>query len=133
MVAACVAIFCAYVPLTAVSVALPSIQTDLGVSTGELTWVLDAFVRAMAAFIMLSGTLGERHGYKKVLTGGLSLIVCGSVLGLCSGTSVALLWTAQAVAVLRRDGPSPFPQVSGHIPSQGTPSSDWSAETHSRR
>ncbi|MEU0036159.1 MFS transporter [Streptomyces sp. NPDC006333] len=97
VVAACVAIFCAYVPLTAVSVALPSIQTDLSVSTSELTWVLDAFVLTMAAFIMLSGTLGERHGYKKVLIAGLLLICGGSVLGLCSGSSVALLWTAQAV------------------------------------
>ncbi|WP_194280436.1 MFS transporter [Streptomyces fagopyri] len=95
--AACVAIFCAYVPLTAVAVALPSIQADLGVSTSELTWVLDALVLTMAAFILLSGTLGERHGHKRVLIGGLSLICGGSLLGLCAGSSVVLLWTAQAV------------------------------------
>ncbi|PWI19365.1 drug:proton antiporter [Streptomyces sp. Act143] len=95
--AACLAIFCAYVPLTAVSVALPSIQADLGVTTSELTWVLDAFVLAMAAFILLSGTLGERYGHKKVLLAGLSLICLGAVLGLSSGASVELLWTAQTV------------------------------------
>lgn len=73
VIAACLAVFCAYVPQTAVSTALPTIQADLGVSTGALTWVLDAFVLAMAAFIMPSGTLGERYGHKKVLVGGLSL------------------------------------------------------------
>ena len=64
---ACLAIFCAYVPQTAVSSALPSIQAGLGVTTGALAWVIDAFVLALAAFIMLSGTLGERYGHKKVL------------------------------------------------------------------
>ncbi|MFE3164022.1 MFS transporter [Streptomyces sp. NPDC059224] len=94
---ACLAIFCAYVPQTAVSSALPSIQAGLGVTTGALAWVIDAFVLALAAFIMLSGTLGERYGHKKVLVAGLVLICAGSLTGLCSGSSVRLLWTAQAI------------------------------------
>jgi MFS family permease len=97
IIAACLAIFCAYVPLIAVAVALPTIQRGLHISTSQLTWVLDALVVAMASFIMLSGTVADLLGRKKVLFGGLILICVGAVLGMSSGSSVELLWAAQAV------------------------------------
>lgn len=97
IVAACLAIFCAYMPLTAVAVALPTIQVSLHVSTSELTWVLDALVMTMAVFILPSGTMGDLFGRKKMLLAGLVLTCAGAALGMCSGSSIGLLWTAQAV------------------------------------
>ena len=96
--AACLANFSAYVPITAVAVALPTIQRGLHASTSDLTWVLDAFVIPMAAFILSAGTLGDLIGRRRMLLGGLVLVIVGSGLGLAAKSSIDLLWAAQATA-----------------------------------
>ena len=62
--AACLAIFCAYVPLTSIAVALPTIQTRLGASSSQLTWVLDALVVPMAA-VKGATRLGKRSSRRR--------------------------------------------------------------------
>ena len=95
--AACLAIFCAYVPLTSIAVALPTIQTSLGASSSQLTWVLDALVVPMAAVILVSGTLADLFGRRRLLLGGLTLVGTGAVMGLFAHSSIGLLWAANAV------------------------------------
>ena len=97
VVAACVAIFVAYVPISALTVALTPIGTSLRASTSDLTWVLDAFVLPLAAFILTAGTVADIHGRKRVLLGGLALLAIGSGVGLGSHSSIHLLWVAQAI------------------------------------
>src|ERR1700727_1098579 len=80
--AACLAIFCAYVPLTSIAVALPTIQTSLGASSSQLTWVLDALVVPMAAVILISGTLADLLGRRKLVLAGLAFVGGGAVIGL---------------------------------------------------
>lgn len=52
-------------------VALPTIQQDLGASSSELQWMVDAYTLVFAALLFTSGSLGDRFGRKLVLTTGL--------------------------------------------------------------
>ncbi|MCY3831820.1 MAG: MFS transporter [Chloroflexi bacterium] len=68
---------------TALSVALPAIQRDLGASGTDLIWTVNAYSLLQAAFIFLSGSFGDHYGRKRVyLIGiiifGLSSLVCGT-------------------------------------------------------
>jgi MFS family permease len=52
-------------------VALPTIQQDLGASSSELQWMVDAYTLVFAALLFTSGSVGDRFGRKLVLTTGL--------------------------------------------------------------
>ncbi|HYC57803.1 MAG TPA: MFS transporter, partial [Candidatus Binatia bacterium] len=43
---------------TVVTVALPSIQADLGFSGTNLVWVLNAYMLTFGGFLLLGGRLG---------------------------------------------------------------------------
>lgn len=96
---ACLGVFVAYLPVTTVSVSLPAIQEALGASTSQLSWVSDAFVLPMAAFILTAGVFGEVHGRKKVFLAGLVLTAAGAATALSAGT-VQVLWIGQALSGL---------------------------------
>src|ERR671932_1704865 len=57
---------------TIVNVALPSIQADLGFSSANLTWVVDAYMIAFGSFLLLAGRLGDLAGRKRVFLAGLA-------------------------------------------------------------
>ncbi|MFD8687411.1 MFS transporter [Streptomyces sp. NPDC059651] len=97
LVMACLGVFIAYLPVTTVSVSLPAIQAALGASTAQLSWVQDAFVLPMAAFILTAGVVGDVHGRKKVFQAGLLFSAVGAAVALAA-TSVPLLWAGQALA-----------------------------------
>jgi len=63
-----------YVPVTAVIVALPSIQlaVSVSVSASSLQWVSDALVIPMVALILSAGVFGDVHGRRKVFLAGLN-------------------------------------------------------------
>lgn len=63
---------------TIVNVALPSIQHDLGVTPGNLEWVVNAYVLSLAALILVGGTLGDRYGRRRVFLCGLAIFTVGS-------------------------------------------------------
>lgn len=68
---------------TALSVALPAIQHDLGAAGGDLIWIVNAYSLLQAAFIFLSGSFGDHYGRKRVYLLGivifaLSSLVCGT-------------------------------------------------------
>jgi len=64
---------------TAVSVALPAIQDDLGASAREAAWVINIYVLALAVLIAAAGRLGDRLGTARVLAGGLTVFAAASV------------------------------------------------------
>ena len=68
---------------TALSVALPAIQRDLGAAGADLIWIVNAYSLLQAAFIFLSGAFGDHYGRKRVYLIGivifaLSSLVCGT-------------------------------------------------------
>jgi EmrB/QacA subfamily drug resistance transporter len=79
---------------TIVTVALPSIQRDLGFSATNLSWVLNAYLIAFGSLLLLAGRLGDLSGRKRIFGWGLAVFTAASlVCGL--STSPAMLIAAR--------------------------------------
>jgi EmrB/QacA subfamily drug resistance transporter len=66
--------------VTIVNVALPAIQHDLQASLSGLQWIIDAYTLVIASLLMLSGSMSDRFGRRRVFQIGLTLFVAGSLL-----------------------------------------------------
>jgi len=64
---------------TIVTVALPSIQRDLGFSQSSLAWVVNAYLIAFAGLLLLAGRLGDLAGRKRVFITGLAVFTAASL------------------------------------------------------
>jgi EmrB/QacA subfamily drug resistance transporter len=84
---------------TIVNVALPEIRTQLHPGVSGLQWTVDTYLMVLAALLILSGSLGDRFGRRRVLVTGLVLFACGSLLcGLATGVaSLSAFRVVQAV------------------------------------
>jgi EmrB/QacA subfamily drug resistance transporter len=78
---------------TIVNVALPSIVRELGASSSELQWVVDAYTLVFASFLLLAGSLGDRYGRKTALTIGLVIFGVGSLASALVGSPEGLIAT----------------------------------------
>jgi len=58
---------------TVLDLALPAISRDLGASTEELQWAINAYVLAFAGPLLATGTLADRWGRKRMLLIGAAL------------------------------------------------------------
>jgi EmrB/QacA subfamily drug resistance transporter len=65
---------------TVVNVALPSIGRDLDAGVSELEWVVDGYLLAFAALLLLGGGLGDRYGRRRVFVAGVLWFTIASVL-----------------------------------------------------
>jgi EmrB/QacA subfamily drug resistance transporter len=65
---------------TVVTVALPTIQGDLGFSQAGLAWVMNSYLIAFAGLLLLAGRIGDLIGSKKVFLAGLALFTAASLL-----------------------------------------------------
>jgi len=65
---------------TVVNVALPTIGKDLHASLAELQWVVNAYTLALAALILLGGSLGDRYGRRRVFVTGVIWFAAASAL-----------------------------------------------------
>ncbi len=65
---------------TIVNVALPSIQTDLHFTQGNLTWVMNGYLITFGGLLLLAGRMGDLVGRKRVFLSGLVLFTAASVL-----------------------------------------------------
>jgi MFS transporter, DHA2 family, multidrug resistance protein len=64
---------------TVLSVALPTLATDLHASTADLQWFVSGYTLVLAAALLPAGLLGDRYGRKKILLGALVLFGLGSL------------------------------------------------------
>jgi DHA2 family multidrug resistance protein-like MFS transporter len=76
---------------TVLSLALPTLATDLHASTSELQWFVDAYLLALGAMMLPAGLLGDRFGRKKLLLGALALFGIGSLACAYASTSGQLI------------------------------------------
>jgi EmrB/QacA subfamily drug resistance transporter len=76
----CLSVFMAGLDVTIVNVALPSIQRTLHASVSGLQWTIDAYTLVIACLLMLSGSLADRFGRRRVFQIGLAAFSLGSLL-----------------------------------------------------
>src|SRR5262245_61132123 len=65
---------------TVLSVALPTLAHDLGASTGDLQWIIDAYLLPFAVMMLPMGALGDRFGRRRLLLGGVAAFGVASVV-----------------------------------------------------
>jgi EmrB/QacA subfamily drug resistance transporter len=78
---------------TIVNVALPSFVRELGASSSELQWIVDAYTLVFASFLLLAGNTGDRHGRKPTLLAGLFIFGGGSLASALAGSASVLIAT----------------------------------------
>jgi EmrB/QacA subfamily drug resistance transporter len=87
----CVAQFMVILDLSIVNVALPSIQSDLGFTSPDLQWVVDAYAITFAGFLMLGGRAADHFGQRRTLVAGLILFGLASLAGGAAPDQVVLI------------------------------------------
>ncbi|MFI7119410.1 MFS transporter [Amycolatopsis sp. NPDC049868] len=70
-----------------IGVALPAMQQDLGFSPGDLSWVFNAYVIALAGLLLLGGRLSDLFGARRMFTAGWVVTLGGSVVAAVAGTA----------------------------------------------
>lgn len=78
---------------TIVNVALPSLVRELGASSSQLQWVVDAYTLVFASFLLIAGNTGDRHGRRMALVVGLVVFGAGSLASAMSGSAGILIGT----------------------------------------
>ncbi|GAA2998652.1 MFS transporter [Streptomyces fulvorobeus] len=92
---ACAAQFIVLFDVSVITVALPSMQRDLGFAPADLQWVVSAYALAFAGLLLLGGRLGDLYGHRRVFLIGLALFVVAGTAGGLAPTP-ALLIAARA-------------------------------------
>src|SRR5215217_269507 len=80
LVLVCLAQFMVILDATIVNVALPSIQTDLGLSEANLQWIVNAYTLVFGGFLLLGGRAGDLIGRKRLFLAGLVVFTVASLL-----------------------------------------------------
>ncbi len=73
----------AFVASSSLNVALPAIQVELGARGADLIWIPNAYVMVQASLIVVTGSMGDHYGRKRVcmlgiLLFGLASVVCSA-------------------------------------------------------
>jgi EmrB/QacA subfamily drug resistance transporter len=76
----CMSILIVGLDNTIVNVALPSIGRELQAGVSGLQWTVDAYTLVLASLLMLSGSMADRLGRRRVFLIGLGLFTLGSLL-----------------------------------------------------
>jgi len=76
----CLSLFLIVVDNTIVNVALPSLVEQLGATSSQLAWVVDAYSLVFAGLLLAMGSLGDRYGRKGTLAIGMGLFVLTSTV-----------------------------------------------------
>ncbi|MCF8526881.1 MAG: MFS transporter [Candidatus Nanopelagicales bacterium] len=79
-----------------VNIALPSIQTDLGMTDANRQWVLTAYTLAFGGLLLLGGRIADFQGRKRMFIVGLIGFAAASFLGGIS-TTEGMLFAARAL------------------------------------
>src|SRR5215472_6052440 len=81
LIALLLAAFVINLDTTLVNVALPTLVRELGATTSQLQWVVDAYNLVFAALLLTSGALSDRVGRKGMLLAGLAVFGTASLAG----------------------------------------------------
>ena len=77
----CGAIFLEGIDVSMMGVALPSIRAELGLTTGELQWIVSAYALSYGGFVLLGGRAADLLGRRRMFVGWLVVFLLFSGLG----------------------------------------------------
>ncbi len=96
LVVSCSSLFLGSLDSTAVTVALPDLQADLGLDVATLQWVVTIAALARGALLFPAGVLADRFGPRRMFALGTAIFAGASAV--CAASpSVGLLLAARAV------------------------------------
>ncbi|MEU3693675.1 MFS transporter [Streptomyces narbonensis] len=73
---------------TVLSVAIPSLTSELGATTTDIQWMINAYSLVQSGLLLSAGNAADRYGRKKLLAAGLALFGLGSLAaGLADSTT----------------------------------------------
>jgi EmrB/QacA subfamily drug resistance transporter len=84
---------------TILNVALPTLERDLGASSSQLQWIVDAYMLVFAGLLLTAGALGDRFGRKRALTIGLAVFGLGSGLSALATSPEMLIATRALMGI----------------------------------
>ena len=79
LAALCLAQFMLILDIVVVSVALPSVQDDLGIAPADLQWVSTAYGIAFGAFLIVAGRVADLLGPRRIFLAGLVAFMAASL------------------------------------------------------
>jgi EmrB/QacA subfamily drug resistance transporter len=84
---------------TILNVALPTLVRDLGASTSQLQWIVDAYTLVFAGLLLTAGSLSDRYGRRTALAVGLVIFGVGSLASAFAGSASTLIFTRALMGV----------------------------------
>ncbi|CAN9364877.1 unnamed protein product [Alternaria alternata] len=87
----CSAMFLDLANLSAITIALPTIQTDFGINVGDLQWIISAYALTFGGFLLLGGRGGDIFGHRRVLLFGMIFFALFSLICALSPTFIGLV------------------------------------------
>ncbi|MEV0740220.1 MFS transporter [Streptomyces sp. NPDC050549] len=81
LVVLCVSLLIVTLDNTILNVALPTLVRELGATTTQLQWIVDAYALVFAGLILVAGSTADRFGRRRVFTAGLAVFGVTSAWG----------------------------------------------------
>ena len=99
-----------FIDQTIVSIAAPTVQHDLGLSSSGMQWAVNAYLLALAALFALGGRLADTVGHRTMVVTGVIIFAASSALcGLTPRGGAAEAWLVTFRAVQGVGGAFMFP------------------------
>ncbi len=96
IIVSCIGAFVLSADTGLASVALPKITADLSISGGDSSWVNNAFMLALASFLIMFGRLADRVGIRRVFVGGC-VLAAFAALGCGLAPNSGVLFASRAL------------------------------------
>jgi len=81
----------AFIDGTAVNVALPALQRNLGATVADVQWVVEIYALFLSALLLVGGSLGDRFGRRRVfLCGVAGFAAASAACGLAPGVGALI-------------------------------------------
>ena len=78
-----------------VNIAIPPIQNSLHANISDIQWIVNSYLLMLSTLILISGSLGDKFGVKRIFTLGIIVFTTSSFLcGLSSGITQLIIFRA---------------------------------------
>ncbi|MFE7561567.1 MFS transporter [Kitasatospora sp. NPDC057500] len=99
LVAVALSVLVISLDMTVLNVALPTLASRLGATTGQQQWIVDSYTVVFAAVMLPAGLIGDRFGRRFTLTLGLALFGLASAVGMLADSPATLIAARAAMGL----------------------------------